>query len=318
MIRTEGLTKVYAELEAVKDLNLHVRRGEIYGFLGPNGAGKTTTISMLLGINKPTDGKIYLFDKELKDNYFETKRRIGVVSEHLYFYEEMTAYEYLDFFADLYDVPDKKKRINELLETVNLRNRQGERLKGYSKGMKQKTAIARALLHDPELLILDEPVSSLDPYGIREVRDIIAKEHASGRTIFISSHILSEIERTCTRVGIMNKGRLVAEDDMANLKSKLATDVTLEVELQENKDEILPEIRQLEYVRNAELVGSTLEVRVNKENDYRASISEFLTQRGCIVLGLRIKEMTLEEAFVTLTDQNISLLAKEAGASGTE
>src|SRR5690554_964083 len=168
VIQTEGLTKRFDDLIAVNDLNIHVERGEIYGFLGPNGAGKTTTIMMLLGLEPPTSGSIELLGEDPAHNPLALRRRIGVLSEFHYLYEEMSAVDYLQFFADLYRVEDKARRIDELLSRLGLSAYRHLRLQGYSKGMKQKLGMARALLADPDLLILDEPVSSLDPYGIRE------------------------------------------------------------------------------------------------------------------------------------------------------
>ena len=156
MIKTHNLTKEFTTTVAVKDLELNVDNGEIYGFLGPNGAGKTTTIMMLLGLEKPTAGSIEVFGKPLGKNYFEIKRKVGVVSENQYFYGEMTAWEYLNFFGRLYEVDEREKKIKALLERVKLYHRRNEMLLGYSHGMKQKIAIARALLHDPDLLILDD------------------------------------------------------------------------------------------------------------------------------------------------------------------
>ena len=186
MIQTVGLTKKFDGLTAVDNLNIHVEKGEIYGFLGPNGAGKTTTIMMLLGMERPTAGEIKLFGKDLAQNYFEIKRRVGVLSEFQYLYEDMTAREYLRFFADLYEVENPEKKINEVLGRIDLVDRQNELLSGYSKGMRQKLGMARVLLHEPDLLILDEPQSSLDPYGIKEIRDIIMEENRKGKTLFIS------------------------------------------------------------------------------------------------------------------------------------
>ena len=187
MIQTEGLVKKFDNLTAVDDLNIHVEKGEIYGFLGPNGAGKTTTIMMLLGMERPTSGKVKLFGKDLAESYFEIKQRIGVLSEFQFLYEDMTAKEYLQFFSELYEVENPTRKIDEVLGRVALSDRQNEVLGGYSKGMKQKLGMARALIHDPDVLILDEPQSSLDPYGIREIRDIIMEENAKGKTLFISS-----------------------------------------------------------------------------------------------------------------------------------
>ena len=160
---------------------------------------------------EPQQGEIRLFGKKPQEDYFQIRRQIGVLSEFQYLYEDMTALEYLRFFARLYQVDNPDKKIQEVLSRLNLWSRRDGLLAEYSKGMKQKLGMARALLADPQLLILDEPVSSLDPYGIREIRDVIMEENARGKTLFISSHILSEIERTCHRVGIMNKGRLLAE-----------------------------------------------------------------------------------------------------------
>jgi len=311
MIHTENLTKLYDGLVAVKDLNINVESGEIYGFLGPNGAGKTTTIMMLLGIVKPTRGKIGLFGKELKENYFEIKKKIGVVSEFIYLYEEMTGYEYLSFFADIYQVKDKKKRVDEVLELVNLTNRKHERLAGYSRGMQQKISIARALLPDPDLLIFDEPVASLDPYGILEVRDIIRRENARGKTFFISSHHLSEVERTCHRVGIINRGELLVEDEMEVLKKRLMKEAELEVELKEADHEIVKVLSRRKFVKEITPEERTLRIKTPVDHDYRSEISEVITKRGGIILSMKTKEMSLEDAFVTITEQNVSLLTKE-------
>src|SRR5690606_32928618 len=172
MIETVRLTKKFGDLAAVDSLNLHVEKGEIYGFLGPNGAGKTTTIMMILGLLPPTEGEVRLFGKRISEDYFNIKRRIGVLAEVQYLYEEMTALEYLRFFGQRYQVETVGHRIKETLGRVNLSHRRSELLKGYSRGLKQKLGLARAILHDPEHLPLDAPLSALDPYGIKEVRDI--------------------------------------------------------------------------------------------------------------------------------------------------
>lgn len=311
MIVTENLTKRFAEVDAVMDLNLHVRRGEIYGFLGPNGAGKSTTISMVLGLLEPTSGKVLLFGEEVKAKYFDVKRRIGVVPEHLYFYDEMTAWEYLEFFAGLYKVPNKKARIQQLLERVVLANRSHEKLRGYSKGMRQKIAICKALLHDPELLIMDEPVTSLDPYGVKEVRDIIMEEHKAGRTIMLSSHILSEVERTCNRVGIIYKGRLVAEDEMESLKRKLQKDINIYIQFLGDKDTVMQALKVKDYVSTVEAVEGGLHIKVNSDQDYRGDVSKTLLACKATLLEMTTDEMSLEEAFMTITEHNISLLTQE-------
>jgi len=175
VIRTSNLGKRYGDFWAVRDLNLNVKAGEIYGFLGPNGAGKTSTILMVLGIIRPTTGKLTLFE-EGDASRLDIRRRIGVVSESQFFYPEMTMGEYLDFFGELYRVEGRKQRIMQLAERVDLAHVLDRRLGTFSRGMQQKVGFLRALLHEPELLILDEPVSGLDPMGIRQVRDLIEEE----------------------------------------------------------------------------------------------------------------------------------------------
>ncbi len=309
MIRTENLTKEYDGFKAVDNLNLDVKEGEIYGFLGPNGAGKTTTILMLLGILRPTRGRIYLLEEELNKNFLSLKGRIGVVSEKQYLYKEMAAGEYLDFFADLYGVKDKKKKIDQLLKSVSLVQVKNRKLGAFSRGMQQKLGFARALLHDPELLLLDEPVSGLDPTGIKQVRNLIEKENKKGRTIFISSHLLSEVEKLCREVAIINEGKLLAEDTMENLRRQLSKTVELEVELSQAKEEIVKALSSFDFIQAIKQQENFLTLRVKSDQDYRAQISETISRQGGIVLGIKVKEMSLEEAFITITQKNISLLA---------
>lgn len=311
MIRTQNLTKKYNGFKAVNNLSLEVKEGEIYGFLGPNGAGKTTTILMLLGILKPTRGEIYLFGQDMTKNSLSIRKKMGVVSEKQYLYKEMTAGEYLNFFADLYGVKNRKKKIERLLEAVNLLEVRNKKLGAFSRGMQQKLGFARALLHDPQLLLLDEPVSGLDPTGIKQVRDLIEQENKKGRTIFISSHLLSEVERLCGRVGIMNKGRLLAEDSMDNLRKRLTDAIELEIELTEAKKEIIDTLAAFDFIKGLKREKNLLTIKVKTDKDYRAQISEAISQQGGVVLGIKKKEMSLEEAFITITEKNISLLTEK-------
>lgn len=314
MIKTWNLTKEFTTTVAVKDLDLIVEKGQIYGFLGPNGAGKTTTIMMILGLEKPSSGTIEVFGRTMEKDYFPIKRKIGVVSENQYLYEDMTAWEYLNFFGRLYEVEDREKKVKAFLERVKLYHRRNERLAGYSHGMRQKISIARALLHDPELIILDEPQNGLDPYGIREVRDIIKEENLKGKTILISSHILSEIENTCNRVAILNKGRLVAEGPMDIVKMKAEENATLILEL-ENLTEKLKQAIALEpYVKNSICEGDKLILTVDRKEDYRAKIARLVSEQGGLLVGMQTKVVSLEEAFMKITESNLQELIKEGTA----
>ncbi len=302
VIQTRGLTKVFGRFTAVDHVNLELYPGEIYGFLGPNGAGKTTTLMMILGSLAPTAGSIRIFGKELADDPFALKRRIGVVIEAQSYYDEMTAWEYLMFFAKLYRVEQAEKRTRQLLEQVNLWQWRDVVIGGYSTGMQRKLAIVRALLHSPELLILDEPVASLDPYGIRQVRELLMQEHAAGRTILISSHILSEVERTTDRVGIIVRGKLLFEDTMENLRRRVTGQRRIQVELVEPANGLAHELRALPFVRSVDASGQQLTITTCDDRDYRSDVARVIAGQGGIVQGMRAIEPTLEEAFITITE----------------
>ncbi|HSV31571.1 MAG TPA: ABC transporter ATP-binding protein [Atribacteraceae bacterium] len=313
MIRTENLTKQYNGIEVVKKLALQVEQGDIYGFLGPNGAGKTTTIMMLLGLLQPTSGTVLLMGEAMNFHRVDLKKRIGVVSENQYFYGEMTAQEYLEFFGELYGVPSYRKRIDHLTEAVGLAGDRNKKINAYSKGMQQKLAFSRALLHDPELLILDEPVANLDPSSIKQVRDLIEEENRNGRTIFVSSHLLSEVERLCKRVGIIHKGQLLAEDSMDTIKRRLSNSVTLHIELDREAPALVDILIKLDYVQGAEVSDARNRITVNlkTDRDNRSDLSRTIFEHGYSVLSMKTKEMSLEEAFMTITQHNISLLASQ-------
>ena len=315
IIEVKGLGKKYGDFVAVRDLDLNVGKSEIYGFLGPNGAGKTTTIMMLLGILDPTQGEISLFGGEGTGRDPAIRSKIGVVSEKQYLYPELTMMEYLQFFAELYRVKDKKKRIKELAERVQLGDVLNRRLGAFSRGMQQKVGIIRALLHDPELFVIDEPHAGLDPIGIKQVRDFLDEEKDKGRTIFVSSHVLSEVEKLCDRVGIINQGTLVAEDQMENLSSRLSDEVELMVELSDGKEEVYRALENLSFVSNVTRDGKKLELKISADGDYRKEISQAIIAAGDVPIDLEVKQMSLEEAFVTITSKNISLLTKGSGSS---
>jgi ABC-2 type transport system ATP-binding protein len=223
LIEASGLTKRFGSRTAVDNLDLSVGPGQIYGFLGPNGAGKTTTIRMLLGILSPDRGTVAICGQPVRRGDRAARYLVGGVAEVQHLYSDMTCEAYLRFFANLYRIDLAARRAAEVLEIVGLRDRADDLALDLSKGLQQKLGLARALLHEPPVLVLDEPVSGLDPHGIREVREIICRERDRGRLIFLSSHVLSEIERTADRVGIMRRGRLVFEGSIADVTARYAT-----------------------------------------------------------------------------------------------
>lgn len=312
MIRTTALRKTYGTFTAVDGIDLNIPAGEIYGFLGPNGAGKTSTIMMLLGINRPTSGEIFLFGERYTPERLDLRRRIGVVPEkHPHgTWSWMTGREYLELFADLFAMKSPSARVDHLLEQVGLDQVQHKRIKEYSRGMLQKLSIIRALLHDPDILFLDEPISGLDPLGVKQVRDLILSENREGRTIFISSHLLSEMEKICARVAVIYRGRLMAEDTMGQLLSRLSKDREMHVELEEVPAGLEERMEHdLPFVIEARHEGGLLVVKISKDGDFRRALSEYLIKQNLVPLRIQEKTLSLEEAFVTITRENIDRFA---------
>jgi ABC-2 type transport system ATP-binding protein len=225
----------------------------------------------------------------------------------------MTAEEYLSMFAELFQVPSPRERIGSLLEKVGLTAVRRKRMAEFSHGMMQKLSIIRALLPDPDILFLDEPISGLDPFGVKQTRDLILEENREGRTIFISSHILSEVEKICHRVAIIFRGRLLAEDQMGSLLAGLSKDREIHVDLENVPEDLPAAVRSLGFVLEAFGRGGTLVVKVPKSGDYRRELSQFLIARGLVPLAIQEKSLTLEEAFVTITQENVELFAGIGG-----
>jgi ABC-2 type transport system ATP-binding protein len=226
-VETTRLRKVYGRKVAVADLTLSIGEGEVFGFLGPNGAGKSTSVKMLVGLVRPTSGDGQLFGQPLGD--VKVKRRIGFLPELFRFHEWLSADEFLDFHGRLagLDPARRRHRAAEVLELVGLADRGADRLSTFSKGMLQRIGIAQALIGDPDLVILDEPTSALDPIGRRDVRDIINHLKTIGKTVFLNSHLLSEIEMVCDRVAIIDRGRVVREGRLADLLAERELDLTI-------------------------------------------------------------------------------------------
>jgi ABC-2 type transport system ATP-binding protein len=222
MIQIEGLTKRYGEFTAVSNLSLEVRPGEIFGFLGPNGAGKTTTIRMMMGLLLPTAGTIRLCGFDLAREGIEAKRRSGFVPDRPFLYEKLTAIELLRFTADLYEVDTEvaERRIGELLETFDLKEWAGELVESFSHGMKQRLAFSAALLHDPKVLVVDEPMVGMDPRGARLLRGLLRSLADRGTTLFLSTHSLEVAEALCDRIAILQHGELVAMGTLAELNAR--------------------------------------------------------------------------------------------------
>lgn len=296
VIRTAGLTKGYDGQKAVDDLHMHVRQGQIYGFLGQNGAGKTTTIRMLLGLIKPTEGRIEIFGEHLPEKQKDILRRIGSIVEFSGFYENLTAKENLLINAKLKGV-HKRNALEEALEIVGLHNEHKKLVGNYSLGMKQRLGIARAILHHPELLVLDEPTNGLDPIGIKEIRRLI-KALAEERkiTILISSHILSEVEQVADHIGIIHKGKLLEEVSFEEMRRRNRKYLEFQVS-NDNKAAML--LEKFFQITDYEVHGEG-HIRVYSHIGEQGKLNKLFVEQGIEVTKIAASEDKLEDYFVKL------------------
>ena len=313
ILKTAGLQKTFKvgfwgrKVTALEGLDLEVRQGEVFGFLGPNGAGKTTTIKMLMGLIYPTSGQAWLFGRPIGDQ--ESKARLGFLPESPYFYDYLTGHEFLQFYGHLFGIRGAalEKRIDELLELVGMSHARNLQLRKFSKGMLQRVGIAQALINDPELVVLDEPMSGLDPIGRKEIRDLILRLKESGKTIFFSSHILHDAELLCDRVAIILKGKLVACGTVSELIDEGAThsvEVVAEglgsegvVRLRQLADRIIVQGTQvLAVLPNRQQVGATLEII----RGAKATLVSLTPQKGSLedlfIREVKSKQPELREA----------------------
>jgi len=306
MIRVEGLTKDYGPRRAIEDLTFTADQGEIVGFLGPNGAGKTTTMRILTGFMPPTYGTAEVAGFDIIDQSLEVRRRVGYMPETVPLYPDMTVYEYLKFMADLRRVPDAEDRVLDLLETLRMDDRTDSYISSLSKGMRQRVGLGQALVHDPEVLILDEPTIGLDPVQIIDVRNLI-RDVGRKHTVLLSTHILSEAQQLCNRVLIINKGRIVAEDTPERLQARLtgAQRVALVVGGEaEGVEEVV------ESVPGVTRVGASLDGHLDFETepgqDPRPEVARAVVNAGFNLLEMRPIGMSLEDIFLELTREEPS------------
>lgn len=291
-IRTEGLQKVFGKKTAVRNLCLSVNRGEIFGFLGPNGAGKSTSIKMLLGLVQATQGDAWVLDGPCGD--VEVRRRIGFLPENFRFYEWMTPTELLHFHGRLCGLPAGAlhTRVPDLIDMVGLTPHRDKRLEAYSKGMLQRIGLAQALIHEPDLIFLDEPTSGLDPMGRRMVRDIIRAQRDRGATVFLNSHLLSEIEVTCDRVCFIREGEVVATHDLRRLGT---SELTIRATVRGLSSDVLSGITK--WGALTDHCGEFLTIQV-KSADEVPHLLRYLVASGADVYEFTPKQLSLEEIFV--------------------
>ena len=294
-LKTIGLSKTYGKRQAVDKLDLQVERAELFGFLGPNGAGKTTTIRMALGLIAPTTGSVEILGQDVTRHRAEILPRVGALVESPALYGYLSGRDNLRVFGNLLG-KISEKRIDEVLETVSLKGRDRDRVRTYSMGMKQRLGLAIALLNDPDLLILDEPANGLDPAGIVEMRDLLRGLAAAGKTVFISSHVLTEVQQICTRVAIINHGRLIRVAPVAEL---LESPGEFEVKV-DAPDAVVAALRLEEWGRDARVEEGLVLTRAPE--DRGRHLIAFLMHAGHPPDSVCRRQRDLEDIFLSLTE----------------
>ena len=300
-VKVEGLVKMYGTQKAVDQLSFEAKKGEVLGFLGPNGAGKTTTMKVISCFIPQTAGKATVCGFETDVDSLAVRRQIGYLPEHNPLYKEMYIKEYLHFVAGLHKIRNKSQRVTEMIEVTGLEREQNKKIGEISKGYKQRVGLAQAMIHDPEVLILDEPTSGLDPNQLVEIRNLI-KQVGEQKTVILSTHIMQEVQAVCDRVVIINKGKLVANDDIATLQSKVRGESLVSVQfLEKTKQEQLSKIKDVINVHKLEDNRWLLSAELAK--DIRPDLFKFAVAQNMTIIELKKEVSSVEDAFQQLTAQ---------------
>lgn len=302
-ISTKNLYKKYGSRFVLENLSLNVEKGSIYGFLGQNGAGKTTTIKLLSGLSTPAQGQVFVDGMDLSSESGKIKQILGLVPQDSGFYDERTALSHMVYYGRLKGLSKKEslEQSRVLLDQVGLGNEMFKKVGYFSHGMKTRLGIAQALLNDPKVLILDEPTNGLDPVGIRQIRQILRECNNEGITIFLSSHNLLEIQEICTHVGILNKGKLIAESTIEKIRH-LESNGVITIGVYNLSYEMISLIENMEFVVKTELKAEhTLEIFVNSRTDVKPEINRLIVESGGHVFKLIENSLSLEDAFFDAT-----------------
>lgn len=306
MIEIHNLTKRYRDLTAVKDLNLAIEKGDVFGFIGPNGAGKTTTIKTLATLLEPTTGQAFVDGIDVVRNPLEVRRVIGYMPDFFGVYDDVKVWEYLDFFAAAYKIPSNKRKgiIDDVLELTDLTGKKEAYVESLSRGMKQRLCLAKTLVHDPKVLLLDEPASGLDPRARIEFRALLKELQAMGKTIFVSSHILPELADFCNVVGIMERGQLIVAGKVNDIVHKLEGGMVLDVRLvgeESNGNKAVELLQDFPNVREASAEGNHLTIGFIGLHDDLPGLLSHLVMNGLPVATFNQRAADLEDIFMKVT-----------------
>jgi ABC-2 type transport system ATP-binding protein len=303
MIKIEGVSKYYKQFPAVVDLNLEIGQGEVFGFIGPNGAGKTTTIKMLATLMLPTNGKLTIAGFDVVSEPREVRRIIGYMPDSFGVYDDLLVWEYLDYFAALYKLNPERRRgaIDDVLELTDLGVKRDSQVMSLSRGMKQRLCLAKTLLHDPAVLLLDEPASGLDPHARIEIRELIRELCRMGKTVLVSSHILTELADFCTSIGIIEAGQLLAAGRIDEITAQLAGHAMIEITVKGDPSVALSALAERTDIQRVTCDGRKIHAEFTGSQNDVDEVLEYLVKRGARLLSFAQTQADLEDIFLKIT-----------------
>ena len=303
MIETKNLTKNYGTLTAVDNLNLTIKDGDIFGFIGPNGAGKTTTMRILVTLLEPYGGSAFINGLDVSKHGKKVRRLVGYMPDFMGVYDDLKVFEYLEFFAAAFGIERKKRKsiVEGVLELTDLESKKSATVDSLSRGMQQRLGLARVLIHDPKVLILDEPASGLDPRARIEIRELLRELKRMGKTIMISSHILSELEEICDHVGIIEQGRLVFSGTLEEIRPRLGIESKVRVSVADHQDKAIELLSALPQVRQVQALGGEIAVTFNEGQHADGIVARTLVNAGLDIISIQPEQLKLDDAFLQLT-----------------
>ena len=306
MLKIQGLHKKYGNYHALDGLDMELKDGALFGFVGPNGAGKTTTIKIMTGLLKPDQGTVELDGKDMLGDTMDLRRRIGYVPDHFGLYDNLKVSEYMEFFAACYHLEgfEARKRAQSLLEQVGLGDRKDAFVDGLSRGMKQRLCLARALIHDPELLIMDEPTAGLDPRTHLEFRQMVWELHEQGKTILLSSHNLAELSELCTDIGIIDAGKMVLSGSMDEIMERIYTSKQIIISVHDEMEKALAFLKESPMVRTISICEKDIMVGFTGDEHRESELLKQMIEAGIPVRGFMREPGSLESIFMQITDHN--------------
>jgi ABC-2 type transport system ATP-binding protein len=303
MIETKRLTKNYGNLAALVDLDLVIEVGDIFGFIGPNGAGKTTTMRILVTLLEPSRGQAFIDGLDITKKGKEVRRIVGYMPDFMGIYDDLKVFEYLEFFAAAFGIEPKKRKsiVEGVLELTDLQSKKSFTVDSLSRGMQQRLGLARVLIHDPKVLILDEPASGLDPRARIEIRELLRELKRMGKTIMISSHILSELEEICDHIGIIEHGRLVFSGTMEEIRRRMGVQSKVRVRVANNQQHAIELLSALPDIEDVQSTGAYIAVTLRKDRNTDGIIARTLVNGNINIVSLEPQQVKLDEAFLQLT-----------------